>query len=405
MLINGQRQEELRVAIVSSGILEDYQLEAADSGLCRGNIYVGQVTSIQPSLNAAFVEFGSDRHGFLSASDVVPEAYHKQPPPNERFPRIDQVLERNKPVLIQVTKDAVGTKGAVLTTSISLPGRYLVLMPFDDTTGISRKAEDDERKDIQRRLKSLKLPEGFGCIVRTNGIDQTKATLSRDLSVLQRLWRMISNDAQAATKRRKPTLIYNDQDLIIQALRDYLDVGIEEVLIDNDELYEKAAKYLQASMPRGKINVKRYRERMPLFTRFNLESQIDSIYQRTVELPSGGSIVIDGTEALTAIDVNSGRSTRGTSHEETAFKTNLEAAEAVARQLRLRDIGGLVVIDFIDMRLRKHQRAVEKAQREALKMDKARVKVGRISPNGLLETNRQRPKQALRLRTQRSHPT
>jgi ribonuclease E len=405
MLINGQRTEELRVAIVNNGVLENYQVEAAESGLCRGNIYLGIVTSIQPSLNAAFVDFGAERQGFLSADDVVPQSHRPGAPRNVRFPRIEQVLERGQRILIQVVKDSVGTKGAVITTSITLAGRYLVLMPFDNTRGISRKADDEERRQIQERLSGLVIPDGFGCIVRTNAINQTKLTLQRDLSALSRLWRRIQEEFSRAQRARSPRQIYSDQDLIVQALRDYLDASIEEVIIDNEQLLEKAQSYVSACMPRSRIQLLHYTDRMPLFSRFGLEDQIESIYRREVRLPSGGYIVIDGTEALTAIDVNSGRSTKANTHEETAFKTNTEAADEVARQLRLRDIGGLIVVDFIDMRLHKHRRVVEKNLRDAVKDDKARIKVAAISENGLLEINRQRIKQALQLRTHRLCPT
>ena len=401
MLINAQRPEELRIAIVEGNSLENYKVDIAEAGLTRGNIYRGVIANIQPSLNAAFIDYGAERHGFLAIQDVVPEAYYRQP--KGAHPRIEEVLEKGKPIIVQVEKDPMGQKGSALTTALSLAGRYLVLTPFEDTRGVSRKVEDEEaRKRLREMAQSLDLPDGCGVILRTNALEQTKTTLSRDLSALLRLWKRV----QAAAVQGKGTrLLYTDQDLIYQALRDYLDSSIEEVLIDDGQAFAKGQAYLRAFMPRTKTRLVHYAERLPLFARYNLEAQIDRIYERRVELPSGGSIVVDATEALTAIDVNSGRSTRAATQEETALHTNLEAAEEVARQLRLRDIGGIVVVDFIDMRAVKNQRRVEKAVKDALKIDKARTNVGRISSNGLLEINRQRIQQALQLRTHRTCPT
>ncbi|HET6344018.1 MAG TPA: Rne/Rng family ribonuclease, partial [Myxococcota bacterium] len=401
MLINAQRPEELRVAIVQGNLLENYKVDVAESGLTRGNIYRGIIANIQPSLNAAFIDYGAERHGFLAIQDVVPDAYYRNP--KSPHPRIEEVLEKGKPIVVQVAKDPMGQKGAALTTSLSLAGRYLVLTPFEDTRGVSRKVEDeDTRKKLKALANGLDLPDGCGVILRTNALGQTKTTLARDLAALLRLWKRV----QAAAMQGKGTrLLYTDQDLILQALRDYLDTSIAEVLVDDDEAYHKAEAYVHAFMPRSKTRLVRYSERLPLFSRYDLEPQIDRIYERRVELPSGGSIVIDATEALTAIDVNSGRSTRAATQEETALHTNVEAAAEVARQLRLRDLGGIVVVDFIDMRASKNQRKVEKAVKDALKADKARTTVGRISPNGLLEINRQRIQQALQLRKHRPCPT
>ncbi len=402
MLINAQRAEQLRVAIVDGTNLEDYQVEIAEAGLCRGNIYRGMVAAVQPSLNAAFVDIGAERNGFLQLADVQPKAYHRRPPEGER-PRIDQVLERGRPVVVQVTRDGVGQKGPALSTNVTLAGRYLVLNPFDATRGISRKAEDDEaRKKIRERLNKLSMPEGCGVIVRTNGLEQNQTTLSRDLNALLRLWNKVLDESARGKGSR---LLYSDQDLVVQALRDYLDASIEQVIVDDDEVYSRARSFMSAFMPRSRTKLIRYGERQPLFSRYALERQIDRIYERTASLPSGGSIVIDVTEALTAIDVNSGRATSGSDHEESICNVNVEAANEVARQLRLRDIGGLVVVDFIDMRVRKHQRKLEKVMRDAMKVDKARHTIGRISPNGLVEINRQRIRQALHLRTHRPCPT
>ncbi len=402
MLINAQRAEQIRVAIVDGTTLTAYQVEIAEAGLCRGNIYRGVVANLQPSLNAAFIDIGEERHGFLPLGDVLPSAYHRQPKEGGRA-RIDEVLERGRPIIVQVAKDGVGQKGAALTTNVALAGRYLVMMPFDDVRGISRKANDDEaRKKVRERLDKLVLPPGQGVIVRTNGIDQNQTTLSRDLSALERLWKQIKAES---SKGRGPRLLYSDQDLLVQALRDYLDNNIEAVVVDDDAAYAKAESYMQAFMPRARTQLVRYEERLPLFSRYHLETQIESIYDRVVPLPGGGSIVIDNTEALTAIDVNSGRATMYGDHDETVLNVNIEAAQEVARQLRLRDIGGLVVVDFIDMRMRKHQRRLEKELRETMKVDKARYSVSRISSNGLVEINRQRIKQALRLRTHSVCPT
>jgi ribonuclease E len=402
MLINAQRPEEVRIAVVTDKKLDRYEVSATESGLYRGNIYRGLVANLQPSLDAAFVGFGADRDGLLRADDVVPSAYHKKPEKGGKHPRIDRILERGKPILLQVVRDGVGRKGALVTTNISIAGRYLVLMPFDDVRGISRKAEDEDRQAIKDRVSKLELPEGCGVILRTNALDQPQKTLNRDLNALLRLWKKIRREATAG---KGPRLLYSDQDLIVQALRDSFDNSISEVLVDDDEAFAKAQGYMRTFMPRSGKRLVRYTDRMPLFSRFDLEDQIDRIYRRKVELPSGGSIVIDGTEALTAIDVNSGRANRGGSQEETAYVTNLEAAREVARQLRLRDIGGLVVVDFIDMRAPKHQREVEKTMRDSMKDDKARTNASKLSENGLLEINRQRLKKALQLRTHRPCPT
>ncbi|MCU0293292.1 MAG: Rne/Rng family ribonuclease [Thermoanaerobaculaceae bacterium] len=402
MLINAQRPEELRVAIVVDDRLELFQTALAEADLHRGNIYRGVVVNLQSTLNAAFIDFGAEKHGFLAFHDIVPEAYHRKVAAGARPHRLDEVLERGKPILVQVTKDPGGQKGGALTTNISIAGRYLVFTPFDDMRGVSRKVEDeDTRRELKEQVAGLELPAGAGVIVRTNALGQTKTALSRDLTALVRTWKKV----QAGMKEGKGSrLLYSDQDLVVQALRDFLDSNIAEVLVDDDQAFEKAEGYMKAFMPRSKTRLLRYTERMPLFARFDIEPQIESILQRTVALPGGGSIVIDSTEALTAIDVNSGRA-KSSSQDEAIFQVNKEAAREVARQLRLRDIGGLVVVDFIDMRIGRHQREVEKTMREALKPDRARCSVGKISPNGLLEINRQRIKQSLGLRTRRTCPT
>ena len=403
MLINAQRPEEVRVAIVNEGILDQYEVSTSETGLYRGNIYRGTVASIQPSLDASFVNFGVERDGLLRAEDVVATAAHRKPEEGRRRARIDHLLEKGRPIMVQVVRDGVGTKGSLLTSNVSVAGRYLVLMPFEKTRGVSRKLDDGETRSVLReRLDDLDLPDGFGVIARTNAGDQPKASLNRDLNALLRLWKRIRKEASTG---KGPRLLYSDQDLILQVLRDSLDTSINEVLVDDDAAHEKVRAYMQTFMPRAKTKLTRYAERMPLFSQFQLESKIDRIYQRKVELPSGGSIVIDGTEALTAIDVNSGRSKSGSSQEDTAVGTNVEAAREVARQLRLRDIGGLMVVDFIDMRSMKNRREVERILREAMKDDRAKFTVGRLSQNGLLEINRQRLKKELRLRTHRQCPT
>lgn len=403
MLINAQNSEELRIAVVQGTALETFQVEVAERGLTRGNVYRGTVVNVQPALNAAFIDYGAERHGFLSLQDVVPEVWHRSPA-KERRARIEEVLEKGKPIIVQVSKEPEGQKGGGLTTNLSFAGRYLVLTPYDDTRGVSRKVEDDEvRRQLKDQVEKLKVPDGAGFIVRTNALDQNKATLTKDFAALIRLWKKIQADSK---KGKGPRLLYSDQDIILRTLRDYLDASIEEVLIDDEDSFEKASEYVKSFLPpRGKTTLIRYSDRAPLFSRYDLDTQIDRIYERTVPLPSGGSIVIDRTEALVAIDVNSGRSTRAGNQEETAHRTNLEAATEVARHLRLRDIGGLVVVDFIDMRNRKNQVSVEKTLRDGMKIDKARFTVGSISPNGLLEINRQRIQQALNLRTHRSCPT
>lgn len=401
MLINAQSPEELRIAVADGTTLESYHVEVADAGMTRGNIYRGVIAGIQPSLNAAFIDYGAERNGFLSIQDVVPEAYYREPTGGR--PRIEDVLEKGKPIVVQVSRDPEGQKGSALTTNLSLAGRYLVLTPFDSMRGVSRKVEDEDvRKELREIAHKLEVPEGCGLIVRTNALDQNRTVLARDVQALLRLWKRVQNEAIAG---RQTKLLYSDQDLILRAIRDVLDSSIEEVLVDDDAAFEAAGEYMQAFLPRSKTTLVRYTERAPIFFRYGVEDQIDKIYERSVALPSGGSIVIDPTEALTAIDVNSGKSTRGGSQEETALQTNLEAAAEVARQLRMRDVGGLIVVDFIDMRSIKAKKKVEKAVKDAMKVDRARNNVGRISSNGLVEINRQRISQALRLRTHRACPT
>ena len=396
MLINAQSSTELRIAIANDSVLEDLKVDIAERGLTRGNIYYGKIANIEPSLNAAFIDYGAPKHGFLAIQDVVPDAYYQAVPKSKR-PKIEDVLVRGRPIVVQITREPEGNKGAALTTNLSLAGRYLVLTPFDKTSGVSRKVDTEEvRLKLKAMAEALPVPDGGGVIVRTNALGQTKTALSRDMNALLRLWKRISRDARDSKGTK---LLYSDQDIVLQGLRDYLDSSIQEVWVDEDTAHGRAEQYMRAFMPRSKTSLNRYTGRRPLFSVYDLEPQIENIFERRADLPSGGSIVIDPTEALTAIDVNSGRSKKGSSQEETAVNTNVEAAAEVGRQLRLRDIGGLLVVDFIDMRSPRNRRKVEKAMKDAMKADKARFSVGRISANGLLEINRQRIHQALQLRT------
>ena len=392
MLINVADEEESRVAIMEDGTLEEFTIEVASREQIKGNIYNGVVVKVEPSLQAAFVDYGGNRHGFLPMGEIHDSWYAGDSTNGDRGrPRIQDVLKRNQKVLVQVAKEELGNKGASLTTYISLPGRYLVLMPGSDSGGgISRKIEDEEeRKKLKETIAQLNPPPDIGIIVRTAGLNRNKTELQRDLTYLQRLWSSIQEKSKQSPA---PALIYQEHDLVIRSIRDYFTPDIQEVLVDNRDVYRRARDFFQAVMPRYQGRVKLYREKAPIFAQHGLENQIEAIYTHKVELKSGGSIVIDQTEALVAIDVNSGRATREKGIEETAYKTNMEAAQEVARQLRLRDMGGLIVIDFIDMRNIKHIQEIEKALRQAVKRDKARTQVARISQFGLLELSRQRLK-------------
>ncbi len=393
MLINVADEEESRVAIVEDGILEEFTIETAIKEQIKGNIYNGVVVKVEPSLQAAFVDYGGKRHGFLPMGEIHESWYLGEGASGdrERRPRIQDVIRRNQKVLVQVTKEEFGNKGASLSTYISLPGRYLVLMPSSDSSGgISRKIEDEEeRKKLKEAVAQLNPPSDIGIIVRTAGLNRNKTELQRDLTYLQRLWSSIQEKSKQS---QAPALIYQEHDLVIRSIRDYFTPDIQEVTVDNRDVYRRARDFFQAVMPRYQGRVKLYRDKKPIFAHHQLEQQIEAIYSHKVELTSGGSIIIDQTEALVAIDVNSGRATREKGIEETAYKTNMEAAQEVARQLRLRDMGGLVVIDFIDMRNIKHIQEIEKALRQAVKRDKARTQVARISQFGLLELSRQRLK-------------
>ncbi|MDQ3773444.1 MAG: Rne/Rng family ribonuclease [Pseudomonadota bacterium] len=397
MLINATHPEELRVALVEGQRLYDLDIEAVGREQRRSNIYKARVVRIEPSLEAAFVNYGSDRHGFLPLKEVARGLFLEPPRSGSRL-NIKEVLREGQDLVVQVEKDERGTKGAMLTTFVSLPGRYLVLMPNNPRAGgVSRQIEGDEREEAREALSSLDIPEGMGLILRTAGTGKGPEELKWDLEYLLRLWRAID---EAAQSRTAPFLIYKDQDVIIRAIRDYLRNDIGEILIDDPALHEKAREFMQQVTPQNLRKLKLYEDSVPLFSRYQIESQIETAFGREVALPSGGGLVIEPTEALITIDINSARATRGADIEETAFNTNLEAADEVARQLRLRDLGGLIVIDFIDMSSQKNQREVENRLREALKMDRARVQIGRISRFGLLEMSRQRLRPSL---TEYSH--
>jgi ribonuclease E len=390
MLINVADPEESRMAIVEDGVLAELVIETSLQELARGNIYKGKIVNIEPSLQATFVDYGESRHGFLPFSEIHPDSYSRKPQEGgkESRPRVQEVIRPNQDILVQLEKEETPTKGAALTNYISLPGRYLVLMPGSDGGGISRKIEEEtERRKIKEIVHELGVPPGMGLIVRTAGIDRGKIELARDLHYLLRLWESILAKAQ---KTPAPALIYQERDFVIRAIRDYFTPDIDEVLIDEKDVFNRAKDFFRTVIPRSQNKLKPYKEKRPLFSRFELEKQLESIYERKILLKSGSTIVVDPTEALVTIDVNSGRATRGRNMEETAYLTNMEAAQEISRQLRLRDLGGLVVIDFIDMLDSRHKQEVERCLRNALKRDKARIEIGRISRFGLLELSRQR---------------
>lgn len=394
MLINATQAEELRVALVDDNqLLFDYIPERAGFEEKIGNIYLGEITSIEPSLDAVFVNYGSKRHGFLPLKEISHEYFSTQDPEKLERPNIKEVLKEGQKILIQVEKEERGNKGAALTSFISLAGSYLVLMPNNPRAGgISRRIEGEDRDELREILSQLDLPAGMGLIVRTAGVGRILEDLQWDLNVLLNYWEAIK---KASTDRAVPLLIHQESDVVIRAIRDYLRPDIKQIMIDDPKTFEKAKHYIQQVRPDYIERLKLYTDPVPLFIRYEIEHQIELAYQRTVRLKSGGSLVIDHTEALVSIDINSARATKGGDIEETAFNTNLEAAEEIPRQLRLRDIGGLIVIDFIDMNLLRHQREVENHLRNALKLDRARVQIGRISRFGLLEMSRQRLRPSL----------
>ena len=396
ILINATNEEELRVAMVDGQRLFDLDIAIPSREQKKGNIYKGKITRIEPSLEAVFVEYGSERQGFLSLKEISKEYFKTSNKKNgESSGRINvqDVLSVGQELVVQVDKEERGNKGAALTTFISLAGRYLVLMPNSPRAGgISRRIEGEERAELQEALRSLEVPEGMGMIVRTAGVGKQAEELQWDLEYLVQLWTAIDN---ANKERKAPFLVYQESNIIIRALRDYLRKDIGEILVDSPDVYQTGYDFMRMVMPHELNKFKLYQDKVPLFTRYQVESQIETAFRHEVRLPSGGALVIDPTEALISIDVNSARANKGGDIEETAFNTNLEAAEEIARQLRIRDLGGLVVIDFIDMGPTKHQREVENKLRDHLKSDRARVQVGRISRFGLLEMSRQRIRPSL----------
>ncbi|MFB9066585.1 Rne/Rng family ribonuclease [Pseudofulvimonas gallinarii] len=396
MLINATQREELRVAIVDGQLLYDLDLELPAKEQKKSNIYKGRISRVEPSLEAAFVDYGGERHGFLPLKEIAREYFTPGVDPNKAGMR--ELVREGQDVIVQVDKEERGTKGAALTTFISLAGRYMVLMPNNPRAGgVSRRIEGEDRAALREAMDHLQVPDGMGLIVRTAGLGREAEELQWDLDYLLQLWKAIT---EANQTRPAPFLIYQESRLIMRALRDYLRPEIGEILVDNPEVYEEARDFMQLVMPGSLRKLKLYQDTVPLFSRFQIETQIENCYERSVRLPSGGSIVIDQTEALTAIDINSARATKGADIEETAFNTNMEAAVEIARQLRLRDAGGLIVIDFIDMESNKHQRQVEDQLRDALRYDRARVQLGRISKFGLLELSRQRLRPSLGESTQ-----
>ena len=392
MLINATQEEELRVALVDGQRIYDLDIESPGHEQKKANIYKGKITRVEPSLEAAFVDYGADRHGFLPLKEIAREYF----PENYTFhgrPNIKEVIKEGLEVIVQIDKEERGNKGAALTSFISLAGSYLVLMPNNPRAGgISRRIEGDERTELKEAMNGLEVPAGMGLIVRTAGVGKSQEELEWDLNILLKHWNAIKT---ASSNRPAPFLIHQESNVIVRAIRDYLRRDIGEILIDSETIFERAKQHIELVRPDFLNRVKLYKSEIPLFTHFQIESQIESAFQREVRLPSGGSIVIDPTEALTSIDINSSRATKGGDIEETALQTNLEAADEIARQLRLRDLGGLIVIDFIDMTPVRHQREVENRLRDAVRQDRARIQLGRISRFGLLELSRQRLRPSL----------
>ncbi len=419
MLINVRELEECRIAVLEDGVLQELYIERTGRENLVGNIYKGRVVNIEPSIQAAFVDFGIGRNGFLHVSDVDPHYYrhvggdngqthallptggeqarganrHSGERSSRTKPPIQSIFRRGQEVLVQVIRDSVGSKGPTLSTYISIPGRYLVLMPGLNRVGVSRKIEDEkQRRALREMLKSLQLPKGLGFIIRTAGQDRTKRDLARDLAYLTRVWKVV---VRRINKLRSPAPVYVESDLIIRTMRDIFTSDVDEIWVDDPQAYEEAREFLAVTMPRYLNRLKLHQERLPLLHKFGIEEQIDRIHQREVPLPEGGSIVIDQTEALVAIDVNSGSFHADDSAEETAYRINLAAATEIARQVRLRDLGGVIVCDFIDMRDQRHKRKVEQTLREAVKRDRARTKLLRMSAFCLVEMTRQRIRQSL----------
>jgi ribonuclease E len=424
MLINVSQPEECRIAIIEDGVLEELYIERASQDNLVGNIYKGRIVNLEPSIQAAFVDFGVGRNGFLHISDVEPQYFRQggydpdvplenpnssgsddeaerrakrkhRPGSRPRIkPPIQELFRRGDEVLVQVIKEGIGAKGPTLSTYISIPGRYLVLMPALGRLGVSRKIEDeDDRKRLRQALLELNPPKGLGFIVRTAGVDRTKKELSRDMAYLLRLWKVL---VRRVKKTTAPVDIYEESDMIIRTIRDIFTTDVDAIYVDEEDAYNRAKEFLQLVMPRHVGRLHLYEGKEPLFHRYKLEAEIARIYKREVPLPAGGSIVIDQTEALVAIDVNSGNFRVDNSAEETAYRMNMAAAKEIARQLRLRDLGGVIVNDFIDMRREKHRRGLERALRDSMKRDRARTKILRTSPFGLVEMTRQRIRPSLK---------
>src|SRR6202166_2066016 len=393
MLVNAVQEEELRVALVDGQKLYDLSIEIPSREQKKSNIYKGRITRVEPSLEAAFVENGAQRHGFLPLKEVSKEYFRSQPAAGGRL-NIKDLLQEGQELIVQVEKEERGNKGAALTTFISLAGRFLVLMPNNPRAGgVSRRIEGEDRDQMREVMSQLQIPDGMGAIVRTAGVGRSVQELQWDLDNLKVQWEQIE---AAAKDRPAPFLVFRESDAVTRSMRDYLSDDVGEVLVDSQAAFQKCQEYMQRFMPAdAQRRLKLYTDDIPLFTRFQIESQIESAYAHKVQLPSGGSIVIDYTEALMRPDINSARATRGSDIEATATNTNLEAADEIARQLRIRDIGGLIVIDFIDMESQKNQRDVEDRLREAMKMDRARIQIGRLSRFGLLEMSRQRLRPSL----------
>jgi ribonuclease E len=398
MLINAVHPEECRIAIIEDGsTLAELEIESNVGKKAKGNIYRGRISRIEPSLQAAFIDIGTNRNGFLQINDVHPSCFRDRSGRGGKV-RIQDVLEAGQELVVQVVKEERDMKGATLTTYISLPGRYLVIMPGSDRGGISRKIHDNEQRlRLGRLSKELEVPVGMGMIIRTAGLDRSQGELSRDLSLQLKLWESILVANQSA---KAPTLLYKDNDLATRVIRDYFTPDVREIVIDDPKTFQNVREFVGQVMPRYRSRIKLYEERGPIFTHHGIDQQVQDALSREVKLPSGGAIVIEQLEALVAIDVNSGKATDSANIEETAYKTNLEAAEEVARQLRLRDLGGLVVIDFIDMADKRHRSAVERRLQDCVSTDKARIELGKLSKFGLLEMSRQRLRASL---TSHSH--
>ena len=391
MLINATQPEERRLAIVDGQKLLDFETEIEGREQRKGNIYKAVITRVEPSLEACFVEYGEDRHGFLPFKEISKNYFREGT--DARSARIQDAVREGDNLLVQVEKEERGNKGAALTTFVSLAGRYLVLMPNNPRGGgVSRRIEGEDREELKENLDQLEYPKGMSLIARTAGIGRSAAELQWDLNYMLKLWDAIDGASKAG---KGAFLIYQESSLVIRAIRDYFTADIGEILIDTDDIFEQAQQFMNHVIPETANRVKRYRDDAPLFSRFQIEHQIETAFSRTVNLPSGGAIVIDHTEALVSVDVNSARATRGSDIEETATRTNLEAADEIARQMRLRDLGGLIVVDFIDMEESKNRREVEQRLRDGLRFDRARVQFSSISKFGLLELSRQRLRPAL----------